>query len=210
MKAKIFDIACSFMLDVFKLTVHIFVVLASMFTLSFTHINYIEGQLAIPNITQREEQTGLSSDSEDSTKPTQPEEQITMQGIFSNTGKLIGFGLNVNNGSVLCPSNNCEFTIENGLLKHRNEGDYDLEGKLRVREQGNENFTIGLYNVKTDLRVKETFDEHPGMKFMTGFFDARSLTSNKSPHYYIYNGTLSMNSDNSTLILQGKVLTKMS
>jgi hypothetical protein len=76
-----------------------------------------------------------------------------MQGIFSQSGKILGFGLNVNNGSLLCPSNNCEFTIENGMLNHDFKG-YSLEGKLNVIEKGNKNST--WYEIEANL--KEPWD----------------------------------------------------
>ena len=58
-------------------------------------------------------------------------------------------------------------------MKQNDEGEYTLEGKLRATEKGNENSTIGLYDVKADLNVIETLDQQSDKKFMIGFFDAR-------------------------------------
>ncbi|MGH9963823.1 MAG: hypothetical protein ACRD5E_03205 [Nitrososphaeraceae archaeon] len=46
--------------------------------------------------------------------------------------------------------------------------------------------------------------------FMTGFFDVHSDKKFRFLHYYIYNGTLSNYPEDLTMILQGKVLPKMS
>lgn len=43
--------------------------------ISSTHFSNAKGQLAIPNITQREEQPSLSGDSEGSTKASPPEDR---------------------------------------------------------------------------------------------------------------------------------------
>jgi hypothetical protein len=96
-----------------------------------------------------------------------------------------------------------KYIYENGILNHDFEG-YTLEGKLNVIEKGNKNST--WYEIEANL--KEPWDEQPDQesdkKFMTGFLFTSLVEGHKSPHYYIYNGTLVINPDKSTLILQGR------
>jgi hypothetical protein len=160
-----------------------------------------EGLVNIHNITQQDNgpQTDLS----------QQEEEMAMKATFDLTHagnyELTGFGFNVNNGSLLCLTNNCEFTFNDGILHETDDGGYVLEGSLNVAEKI-DNKSSKSFDVNADLTIHETLQQGPGVtNMMTGFFNVRSL-----PHYYVYNGTFSQDSNEYTLILQGKVLPKMS
>jgi hypothetical protein len=118
----------------FRFSVCTLAVLVSVTIMGETDMSGVEGQLVVPNITQREEPPESNVIAED-TEPSTPEEQMAMKALFSRAGQLYGFGLNVNNGSLLCPTNGCEFRFDEGTLRQGDDNEYILEGNLHVKEK---------------------------------------------------------------------------
>ena len=163
--------------------------------------------LPIPEITQREEP--LATESEN----VSPKEEFAMKAEFrpdeivNSYWDLTGFGLNVSPGSDICRLNNCEFEIDEGILRPDFTGGYILEGRFKVVVQEEGGTRTNLYNIRGELGTTQTFEQSENTtEFLNGKLKIGSgtLVGPAPIEYNISNGTLVHNENEATVILQGE------
>jgi hypothetical protein len=117
--------------------------------------------IATPNIGITIAQTDEEPESDDNAFSSNSGlEQMTMKAQLKKGSDMLladygirNFRFSVSDGSEVCPSNNCEYRVEDGQVSDYLGSGYVLEGKLKVTVPGEEDDSSSskLYNFRFDL-----------------------------------------------------------
>ncbi|HZD33810.1 MAG TPA: hypothetical protein VE130_01280 [Nitrososphaeraceae archaeon] len=169
--------------------------------------------LSIPNITQREEApvsapsgSIVSTDEFAMNAEFEPHENEFL--ADENYWQMDAFGFNVTPNSSICPTGNCEFEFEDGQINTDFRGDWVLTGRLKVGVETEEGTRSKLYDVRGELDRKETLErENSVTDMLGGEFRLGSgpviLPDQIDVEYEITNGSLTIEDEDASLILQG-------
>ena len=119
--------------------------------------------------------------------------------------KINSFQFATNNTEEFCPSNNCEYDIEDGEFRTNSfTGGYVLEGKLKSTVSEGDTKKSKFYNIYGDL-VKAGSEETPSgiIEILEGDIGFGEITFDPEFQYEIVNGTLEANEQSPTLFLRG-------
>jgi hypothetical protein len=140
-------------------------------------------------------------------------EQVTLNAQLKKDSLLTGwydikkFRLAVSDGSQICPSNNCEYTVEGGkIFSLGDSSSYRADGKLKVTiaEDGSSKSTLYPLGVTLDKTGEEESNGQTIGKF-AGTFEV-------GPHitYQVTNATLELDKKSPVLTIQGERSTQNS
>jgi len=110
------------------------------------------------------------------------------------------------NGSEICPTNNCKYTVENGQLSPNSfSGGYTFEGRLKVTTQEQDVKKSKFYNFNVDLD-KTSEEERNGetIQSLEGTFGLGKDRYNPEISYDITNATLKVDEKYPILTIQGE------
>jgi hypothetical protein len=120
--------------------------------------------------------------------------------FLKNSWDIKKFRLAVSDGSEICPSNNCEYRVEDGTLYNFGDLGYSIGGKLKVTipEDGSSKSTLYPLGLTMDKTGEEETHGQRIQKF-SGTFEV-------GPHitYTITNATLEVNKKSPILSIQGE------
>jgi hypothetical protein len=167
------------------------------------------GTLAIPNITQRDEPPASTSSGS-----LVLQDQFAMNAEFEphdfldDYWQMDALGFNVTPNSSICPSGSCEFEFEDGQINKGLGGDWVLTGRLKVGVETEEGTRSTLYDVRGELDRKETLEtENAVTDMLGGEFRLGSgsviLPQDIESEYEINNGTLTIEDEDASLVLEG-------
>jgi hypothetical protein len=115
------------------------------------------------------------------------------------------FGFVVSDGSNICPTNNCKYTVEDGQFNPNYSGGYSFSGKLKVTTQEGDvkkskfyDFNVSLDKTGEEERNGETIQS------LEGTFGLGKDTFNPEISYDITNATLKVDEKNPVLTIQGE------
>ena len=140
-------------------------------------------------------------------------EQVTLNAQLKKDSLLTGwydikkFRLAVSDGSQICPSNSCEYTVESGkIFSLGDSSSYRADGKLKVTiaEDGSSKSTLYPLGVTLDKTAEEESNGQTIGKF-AGTFEV-------GPHitYQVTNATLELDKKSPVLTIQGERSTQNS
>lgn len=110
---------------------------------------------------------------------TNNSEEFALQAILeehenpylADTGyyEVDGFGLNLSPNSTLCPTNNCEFDLEDGQLAPFLSGSYLFTGLLKIGVEEEEGTRSKIMDLKAQLDITETLEnDDTRTEYVTG------------------------------------------
>ena len=202
-----------------KYTILILMSAFTLLTISVTNDKntFLYAQVEIPEVQINEEETESNTSTSPNVNETKNVEEFALKATLDKQDSLIdnfimydveGFGLNLSPNSTLCPTNNCEFELEDGKLNSVLAGQYLFNGVLKVGIEEEEGTRSSVMNIGSSLNIKETLEnDDTTTEFLTGKFNlGESTTALFSPEisYRVTNGTLTIEDDEATLILQGE------
>jgi hypothetical protein len=92
-----------------------------------------------------------------------------------------GFGLNLSPNSTLCPTNNCEFELEDGQLAPFLSGSYSFTGLLKIGIESEEGKRSKIMDLKANLDITETLEnDDTKTEFVTGDLSITSSSGSSS------------------------------
>lgn len=119
-----------------------------------------------------------------------------------------GFGLNVSPNSKICPTNNCEFELEDGKLSSVFAGQYLFNGVLKVGVEEEEGTRSNVMSISSSLNIRETLEnDDTTTEFLTGDFklgEPGTVIISPDLSYRVTNGSLVIEDGEATMILQGE------
>ncbi len=173
--------------------------------------------LEIPEVQTNDESSESSNPASTNISQTRNAEEFALKATLDEQNSIIdnfkmydveGFGLNLSPNSTLCPTNNCEFELDDGKLTSIQAGQYSLGGVLKIGVEEEEGTRSNVMNIGGMLNVKETLEKDDvTTEFLTGKFNlGEAITVSFSPEisYRVTNGTLAIDDDEAMLILQGE------
>ncbi|MDN5846300.1 MAG: hypothetical protein L0H53_08515 [Candidatus Nitrosocosmicus sp.] len=172
--------------------------------------------LEIPEVQSSDESSNINPSTSINDNGTKSVEEFALKATLDKQDSLIdnfimyeveGFGLNLSPNSTLCPTNNCEFELDDGKLSSVLAGQYLFNGVLKVGIEEEEGTRSSVMNIGSSLNVRETLEnDDTTTEFLTGKFNlGEANTALFSPDigYRVANGSLTIEDDEATLILQG-------
>jgi len=173
--------------------------------------------LEIPAVQTNDEPSEDSSSTSANVSEPKNVEEFALQATLDEQDSLIdnfkmyeveGFGLNVSPNSTLCPTNSCEFELEDGKLSSILAGQYLFNGVLKVGVEEEEGTRSNVMSMSSSLNVKETLEKDgTTTEFLTGNFnlgEANTVLFSPEISYRVTNGSLAIEDGDATLILQGE------
>ena len=153
--------------------------------------------------------SGLESDSDTENNSFSSDsglEQMTIKAQLKNAGDfgLADYGIKkfrfaVSDGSEICPTNNCEYRVENGEVSDYLGSGYVFEGKLKVTIPEDDSRSSKLYNFRFELdKTGEEESEGQTVQLLEGRYGIGSQLT-----YDIPNATL-IEGKNPVLTLHGE------
>jgi len=148
--------------------------------------------------------TGTNSDTEQVTLKAEMKphsNEFMPEGYF----EVKKFGFITTDGSEVCPTNNCKYTVEDGEFSNSYDGGYSFNGKLKVTTQEGDVKKSKFYDFSVDLD-KAGEEERNGetLQFLEGTFGLGKDTYNPEISYDITNATLKLDDKNPVLTIQGE------
>ena len=128
--------------------------------------------------------------------------QFMPEGYF----EIKNFGFVPSEGSEICPTNNCKYSVENGQFSPNTySGGYTFEGRLKVTTQEGDIKKSKFYDFNVNLD-KTSEEERNGetLQFLEGTFGLGKDTYNPEISYDITNATLKVDGKNPVLTIQGE------
>lgn len=173
--------------------------------------------LEIPEVKTNEENTENGPSPASNSNATRNVEEFALQATLDKQDSLIdnfimydveGFGLNVSPNSTLCPTNNCEFELEDGKLSSILAGQYLFNGVLKIGVEEEEGTRSNVMSISSSLNIKETLEnDDTTTESLTGDFklgETNVVMISPEISYRVTNGSLVIEDDEATLILQGE------
>ncbi len=130
------------------------------------------------------------------------------QDFLDDYWQMEAFGFNVTPNSGICQTGNCEFEFEDGQINKGAGGDWVLTGRLKVGVETEDGTRSTLYDVRGELDRKETLETENTVTDMLGGelrlgSGSVILPQEIDSEYEITNGTLTIEDEDVSLILQG-------
>lgn len=200
-----------------KYTTLILLATFTIFSISVTNVKHTPTfGLEIPEVQSSDESSNINPSTSINDNGTKSVEEFALKATLDKQDSLIdnfimyeveGFGLNLSPNSTLCPTNNCEFELDDGKLSSVLAGQYLFNGVLKVGIEEEEGTRSSVMNIGSSLNVRETLEnDDTTTEFLTGKFNlGEANTALFSPDigYRVANGSLTIEDDEATLILQG-------
>ncbi len=145
--------------------------------------------------------------SDANTLPMQVQLQPHENEFLSNDGyyEVDSFQMTANNAQELCPTNNCQYDIENGEFKPNSfTGGYVFDGQLKVSVTEGDSTSSKFHEMRADLD-KSGSEETPSRTTETLEGDIGFGENIYMPdfEYQVVNGTLEVDEQSPVLFLQG-------